>query len=107
MVIRGGFLSGSIKKSVGNLPGRKSACGEPPAKRMTGSLVVCYSTSQPANQPAWQAPGCNSACGYIGSVVAILFVAASLVVILLVGSLPGCANMQTHVHNSGCGRPWV
>ncbi len=35
-VVREGFLLGSIQKSVENLPGCKSACGEPPAKRMKG-----------------------------------------------------------------------
>ena len=31
-----GFLLGSREKSVGSLPGRKSASGEPPAKHITG-----------------------------------------------------------------------
>ena len=35
-----GFLFGSVKKSVGNLPGHKSACGEPPANRMTGLHIL-------------------------------------------------------------------
>ena len=51
-----GFLSGSIctymKKSVGSLPGRKSACGEPPAKRMTG-LFYPRSASLGLFGPLW------------------------------------------------------
>ena len=48
-------LLGTLVKSVGSLPGRKSACGEPPAKRMTG-LFYPRSASlgpQPASQPAF------------------------------------------------------
>ena len=63
VVVRGGFLSGSIQKSVGSYPGRKSVCGEPPAKHVTGlfyprsaslglSGPLWASASQPAPQPA-------------------------------------------------------
>ena len=69
-VIRGGFLWGSTKKSVGSLDGCKCDCGEPAAKRMTGlfyprsaslglsgPVYVCIwpflglSGPQPASQP--------------------------------------------------------
>ena len=43
VVVRGGFLSGSIQKSVGSYPGRKSVCGEPPAKHVTGLFSFCLS----------------------------------------------------------------
>ena len=57
---------------VGSLPGRKSACGEPPAKRTTGlsyprSASASQTPSQPASKPAkllvGSLPGRNSACG--------------------------------------------
>ena len=66
IVVRGGFLWGSIKKSVGSLPGRESACGSfqpnawqacsipvPPLWASLG-LSLGLSGPQPASQP--QAP---------------------------------------------------
>ena len=57
---------------AGSLPGRKSACGEAPAKRTTGlfyprSASASQTPSQPASKPAkllvGSLPGRNSACG--------------------------------------------
>ena len=107
--VRGGFLSGSTEKSVKSLPGRKSACGEPLAKRMTGLFYVCVhgpplwaslGLSQPASQPLASQPASqvhdrfparNSA-----SQPASQF-PGRISVILLVGKLPG--------HNSAGGEP--
>ena len=52
VVVRGGFLWGSIQKSVGSLPGRESSCGVPTAKRMTG-LFCPRSASLGLSGPLW------------------------------------------------------
>ena len=72
-----GAAQKQTEKSLGGLPGRKSACGELPDKRMAGlfyphSASLGLSGPQPASQsqPASQLPG-------------------RMYVILLVGRLPG------------------